>query len=104
VDKISVIKFDAHLTAPFDFFFLQGMQGAMNQMGTPMPQGPYVGMNQMHSGSLPTSGGPPLGGFPGNLPNMQGPSNANYPQGASFNRPQGGQMPLMQGYSPYQVR
>ncbi|KAG4957755.1 hypothetical protein JHK82_043587 [Glycine max] len=81
-----------------------GMQGAMNQMGTPMPQGPYVGMNQMHSGSLPTSGGPPLGGFPGNLPNMQGPSNANYPQGASFNRPQGGQMPLMQGYSPYQVR
>ncbi|KAG4960065.1 hypothetical protein JHK87_036698 [Glycine soja] len=80
-----------------------GMQGAMNQMGSPMPQGPYVGMNQMHSGSLPTSGGPPLGGFPGNLPNMQGPSNANYPQGASFNRPQGGQMPLMQGYNPYQV-
>ncbi|TKY68264.1 Flowering time control protein FY [Spatholobus suberectus] len=79
-----------------------GMQGAMNQMGTPMPQGPYVGMNQMHSGSLPTSGGPPLGGFPSNLPNMQGPSNANYPQGASFNRPQGGQMPLMQGYNPYQ--
>ncbi|KAG5130754.1 hypothetical protein JHK84_037151 [Glycine max] len=79
-----------------------GMQGAMNQMGSPMPQGPYVGMNQMHSGSLPTSGGPPLGGFPGNLPNMQGPSNANYPQGASFNRPQGGQMPLMQGYNPYQ--
>ncbi|BAT89264.1 hypothetical protein LR48_Vigan08g004800 [Vigna angularis] len=79
-----------------------GMQGAMNQMGTPMPQGPYVGMNQMHSGSLPTSGGPPLGGFPGNMPNMQGPSSANYPQGASFNRPQGGQMPLMQGYNPYQ--
>ncbi|RDY05028.1 Flowering time control protein FY, partial [Mucuna pruriens] len=79
-----------------------GMQGAMNQMGNPIPQGPYVGMNQMHSGSLPTSGGPPLGGFPSNLPNMQGPSNANYPQGASFNRPQGGQMPLMQGYNPYQ--
>ncbi|KAL2321241.1 hypothetical protein Fmac_030210 [Flemingia macrophylla] len=79
-----------------------GMQGAMNQMGSPMPQGPYVGMNQMHSGSLPTSGGPPLGGFPSNLPNMQGPSNASYPQGASFNRPQGGQMPMMQGYNPYQ--
>lgn len=72
----------------------------MNQMGTPMPQGHFVGMNQMHSGSLPTSGGP----FPNNLPNMQGPSNTNYPQGASFNRPQGGQMPLMQGYNPYQVK
>ncbi|KAI4333004.1 hypothetical protein L6164_017861 [Bauhinia variegata] len=79
-----------------------GMQGAMNQMGPPMPQGHYVGMNQMHSGSLPTSGGPPVGGFPGNLPNMQGPTNAGYPQGGSFNRPQGGQMPLMQGFNPYQ--
>ncbi|KAI4323537.1 hypothetical protein L6164_023134 [Bauhinia variegata] len=69
-----------------------GMQGAMNQMGPPMPQGHYGGMNQMHSGSLPTSGGPPVGGFP----------NASYPQGGSFNRPQGGQMPLMQGYNPYQ--
>ncbi|XP_025684473.2 flowering time control protein FY isoform X1 [Arachis hypogaea] len=79
-----------------------GMQGAMNQMGPPMPQGPYVGMNQMHSGSMPNSGGPPIGGFPGNMPNMQAPSNAGYGQGGSFNRPQGGQMPMMQGYNPYQ--
>ncbi|KAL5062248.1 hypothetical protein RYX36_023985 [Vicia faba] len=70
-----------------------GMQGGMNQMGPPMPQGHYVGMNQMQSG------GPPLGGFPNN---MQGPSNTSYPQGAPFNRPQGGQMPMMQGYNPYQ--
>ncbi|KAI9115396.1 hypothetical protein K1719_013715 [Acacia pycnantha] len=75
-----------------------GMQGAMNQMRGPVPQGPFVGMNQMHSGSLPTSGG-----FPNNLHNMQGPPpNAGYPQGGSFNRPQGGPMPLMQGYPPYQ--
>lgn len=95
---------NVHLTEPiYIFFIFQGMQqGAMNQMGNPMPQGPFVGMNQMHSG--PPSGGPPLGGFPNNLPNMQGPSNTNYPQGASFNRPQGGQMPMMQGYNPYQVR
>lgn len=71
------------------------MQGGMNQMGPPIPQGHYVGMNQMQSG------GPPLGGFPNN---MQGPSNTSYPQGAPFNRPQGGQMPMMQGYNPYQVR
>lgn len=83
-------------------FCRQGMQGAMNQMGPPMPQGHYVGMNQMHSG--PTSGGPPIGGFPSNMPNMQAPSNAGFTQGGSFNRPQGGQMPLMQGYNPYQVR
>ncbi|MCH89531.1 flowering time control protein FY-like [Trifolium medium] len=75
------------------------MQGSMNQMGPPMPQGHYGGMNQMHSGSLPTSVGPPLGGFPNN---MQGPPNTSYPQGAPFNRPQGGQMPMMQGYNPYQ--
>ncbi|KAF7824715.1 Flowering time control protein FY [Senna tora] len=78
------------------------MQGGINQMGPPVPQGHFVGMNQMHSGSLPTSGGPPVGGFPNNMHNMQGPSNAGYPQGGSFNRPQGGQMPLMQGYAPYQ--
>lgn len=76
-----------------------GMQGTMNQMGPPMPQGHYGGMNQMHSGSLSSSGGPPMGGFPNN---MQGPPNNNYPQGAPFNRPQGGQMPMMQGYNPYQ--
>ncbi|KAE9620889.1 putative transcription factor WD40-like family [Lupinus albus] len=80
-----------------------GMQGGMNQMGPspPMSQGHYGGMNQMHSGSLPPGGGPPVGGFPGNMPNMQGPPNTGYPQG-SFNRPQSGQMPLMQGYNPYQ--
>ncbi|XP_002513065.2 flowering time control protein FY [Ricinus communis] len=83
-----------------------GMQGTMNQMVPPMPQGHFMGMNQMHSGSLPTSAAPPVGGFPNGLPNMQGPSNATgapmYPQGGPFNRPQGGQMPMMPGFNPYQ--
>ena len=84
------------------------MQGTMNQMVPPMPQGHYMGMNPMHSGSLPTSGAPQqVGGFPNGLPNMQGPSNASggpmYPQGGAFNRTQPGQMPMMQGYNPYQV-
>ena len=78
----------------------------MNQMVPQMPQGHFMGMNPMHSGSLPTSGGPPqAGGFP----NMQqGPPNTGggpmYPQSGAFNRPQAGQMPMMPGYNPYQVR
>lgn len=84
------------------------MQGTMNQMVPPMPQGHYMGMNPMHSGSLPSSGGPPpVGGFPGSLPNMQGPSSGGgaqmYPAGGPFNRPQGGQMPMMPGFNPFQV-
>ncbi|KAJ0045277.1 hypothetical protein Pint_05297 [Pistacia integerrima] len=83
-----------------------GMQGTMNQMAPSIPQGHYMGMNPMHSGSLPTSGVPPVGGFPNGLQNMQGPSNASgaqmYPQGGGFNRPQAGQMPMMQGFNPYQ--
>ncbi|KAF8022221.1 hypothetical protein BT93_G2379 [Corymbia citriodora subsp. variegata] len=85
----------------------QGMQGTMNQMVPPMPQGHYMGMNPMHSGSLPSSGGPPpVGGFPGSLPNMQGPSSGGgaqmYPTGGPYNRPQGGQMPMMPGFNPFQ--
>ncbi|KAL5570464.1 hypothetical protein UlMin_027039 [Ulmus minor] len=81
-----------------------GIQGNMNQMVPQMPQGHFMGMNPMHSGSLPTSGGPPqAGGFP----NMQqGPPNTGggpmYPQSGAFNRPQAGQMPMMPGYNPYQ--
>jgi polyadenylation factor subunit 2 len=70
-------------------------------------QGHFMGMNPMHSGSLPTSGAPPPGGFPNGLPNMQAPSNASgpqmYPQGGTYNRPQAGQMSMMPGYNPYQV-
>lgn len=87
--------------------WLKGMQGAMNQMNPPMQQGHYMGMNPMHSGPLPTSGGPPVGGFPNNLPNMQGQQNVGgpqlFPQGGGFNRPQG-QMQMMQGFNPYPVR
>ncbi|KAF2322503.1 hypothetical protein GH714_017349 [Hevea brasiliensis] len=83
-----------------------GMQGSMNPMVPPMPQSHFMGMNPMHSGSLSTSAAPPVGGFPNSLPNMQGPSNATgnqmYPQGGPFNRPQGGQMPMMPGFNPYQ--
>ncbi|MBA0571062.1 hypothetical protein Golob_004656, partial [Gossypium lobatum] len=83
-----------------------GMQGTMNQMPPSMPQGHFMGMNPMHSGSLPTSGGPSVGGFPNGMQNMQGPGNMGggqmYPQGSGFNRAQGGQMPMMPGYNPYQ--
>ncbi|KAH8512673.1 hypothetical protein H0E87_006093 [Populus deltoides] len=84
-----------------------GMQGTMSQMVPLLPQGHFMGLNPMHSGSLPTSAAPPVsGGFPNGLPNMQGPSNATggqmYPQGGPFNHPQGGQMPMMPGFNPYQ--
>ncbi|TQD81275.1 hypothetical protein C1H46_033207 [Malus baccata] len=81
-----------------------GIQGTMNQMGHPLPQGHFMGMNPMHSGSIPTSGG----GFPNGMPNMQGPTNASgpqmYPQGGTFNRGQPGQIPMHPGYNPYQSR
>nr|QRV61470.1 FY [Mangifera indica] len=84
-----------------------GMQGTMNQMAPPIPQGHYMGLNPMHSGSLPTSVvPPPVGSFPNGLSNMQGPSNPSgaqmYPQGGGFSRPQAGQMPMMPGFNPYQ--
>ncbi|GLT38491.1 hypothetical protein SLA2020_127380 [Shorea laevis] len=77
-----------------------GMQGgSMNQMGPPMPQGHFMGLN-------PRQGAPPGGGFPNSLPNMQGPTNAGggqmYQQGGAFNRGQPGQMPMMPGFNPYQ--
>lgn len=81
----------------------------MNQMVPPMPQNHFMGMNPMHSGSMPTSGAPPsVQGFQNSLPNMQGPANASgapmYPQGGGFNRTQAGQMPMTPGFNPYQVR
>ncbi|KAF2305546.1 hypothetical protein GH714_006354 [Hevea brasiliensis] len=92
-----------HLPRPPQML-LMGMPGTMNQMVPPMPQGHFMGMNPMHSGSLTTSAAPSVGGFPNGLPNMQGPSNATgaqmYPQGGSFNRPPGVQMPMMPGLIP----
>lgn len=80
-----------------------GMQGNMNQMVPPLQQGHFVGMNPMHSGSLPTSAVSPGGGFPNGMTNLRGPSNpSGYQQGGPFNRPQGGQMPMMPGFNPYQ--
>ncbi|XP_039060558.1 flowering time control protein FY-like [Hibiscus syriacus] len=83
-----------------------GMQCTMNQMPPPMPQGHFRGMNPMHSGSLPNSGAPSVGGFPKGMQNMQGQANVGgaqmYPQGGAFNRAQGGQMPMMPGFNPYQ--
>ncbi|PWA88140.1 hypothetical protein CTI12_AA123350 [Artemisia annua] len=77
---------------------MHGQMGAMNQMGPPMQQGHFMGMNPMHSG--------PGGAPPGSMLNMQGPSstsgNQMYPTGGAFNRPQGAQMPPMPGLGPYQ--
>ncbi|XP_022748405.1 flowering time control protein FY-like isoform X2 [Durio zibethinus] len=83
-----------------------GMQGTMNQMPPPSQQGHFMSMNPMHSGSLPTSGVPSVGGFPNGMLNMQGPTNTvggqMYSQGGAFNRTQGGQIPIMPGFNPYQ--
>ncbi|XP_010557860.1 PREDICTED: flowering time control protein FY-like [Tarenaya hassleriana] len=63
-----------------------GMQSGMNQIN---PQGHFMGMNP----------GNPSGGLQG-PPNTGGPQ--MYPPGGGYNRPQGGQMPMMQGYNTYQ--
>lgn len=57
------------------------IQGAMNQMGPPMQQGHFMGMNPMQQG-------PPSGG---------GGGTQMYSSGATFNRPP------MPGLGPYQV-
>lgn len=87
-----------------------GMQGGgtMNQMVSPMPQNHFMGMNQMHTGSFPTSGvSPPVGNFTNGMQNAPGSHNAGgapmYQPGGAFNRPQTGQhMPMMPGLNPYQ--
>uniref|UniRef100_A0A803MYB2 Uncharacterized protein n=1 Tax=Chenopodium quinoa TaxID=63459 RepID=A0A803MYB2_CHEQI len=83
-----------------------GMQNATNQMVPQMQQGYYMGMNPMQSGPMPSGGMPPSGGFSNGMPNMQGPPSTSgpqmYPPAGAFNRPQGGQMPMMPGLGPYQ--
>lgn len=83
-----------------------GMQNATNQMVPQMQQGHFMGMNPMQPGSMPSGGVPPVGGFPNGMPNMQGPPSTSgpqmYPPAGAFNRPQGGQMPMMPGLNPYQ--
>lgn len=53
-------------------------------------------------------GNMPQGAIPNGLPNMQGQSNPSSNQmfqpGGGFNRPQAGQMSMMPGINPYQVR
>ncbi|KAL8546829.1 hypothetical protein ACS0TY_006520 [Phlomoides rotata] len=66
-----------------------GMQGGMNQMVPSLPQGHFMQMNPMPAGSGP----------PGNMPPG---GNQMYQPGGAFNRPQGGQMPMMPGMNPYQ--
>lgn len=56
-----------------------------------MPQGHFMQMNPMPSGSGP----------PGNMPPG---GNQMFQPGGPFNRPQAGQMPMMPGINPYQVR
>ncbi|CAI9110021.1 OLC1v1009981C1 [Oldenlandia corymbosa var. corymbosa] len=66
------------------------MQGNMNQMVPPMPQGHFMNLNTTSSGLL----------------KMQGPSIATghqmFPQIGGLNRPQAGQMPIMPGHNPFQ--
>ncbi|KAL3537711.1 hypothetical protein ACH5RR_001077, partial [Cinchona calisaya] len=82
-----------------------GIQGNMNQMVHSMPQGHFMGINPIPSGSGPPGNLPP-GGIPNGLLNMQAPSNPAgsqmFPPGGGFNRPQTGQMPMMPGLNPYQ--
>lgn len=89
-----------------EILFYQVMQGNINQMGPPVPQGHFMGRNPMPSGSGPPGNVPP-GGIPNGLMNMQAPSNVGgsqmFPPAGAFNRPQTGQMQMMQGINPYQV-
>ncbi|CAA0808954.1 Flowering time control protein FY [Striga hermonthica] len=64
---------------------MPGPVGGMNQMVPPL-QGHFMGMNPMPS----VSG------------NMHPGSNTMYQPGGGFNRPQGGQMPMIPGMNPYQ--
>ncbi|GAB2265225.1 hypothetical protein Dimus_000293 [Dionaea muscipula] len=84
-----------------------GMQPTGNQMVPPMPQGHFMGINSMQSGSLQASGVPQsVGGFPSGLSNAQGSSNTGgpsmYPPTGAFNRPPSGQLPMMSVLNPYQ--
>ncbi|OVA07847.1 WD40 repeat [Macleaya cordata] len=86
-----------------------GMQGSANQM-SPMTQGHIMGLNQMHSGSVPNNAlQPPHGGFANGMPNIQGPPGASGPgqmyppMGGPFNRPQPGQMSMVPGLNLYQT-
>lgn len=87
------------------------MQGSANQMVPPMPHGHMMGMNQIHSGSVPSNvlQQPPHGGFPNGMPNIQGPSGPSAPgqmyppMGGPFNRGQPVQMPMVPALNPYQV-
>lgn len=79
-----------------------GMQGTQNQMVSPLPQGHFMGMNQMHSSGIP----PSIAGFPNGFQNIQAQPNAGGPQmypGGVFNRAQSGQMPPMPGLNHYQL-
>ncbi|KAJ6831487.1 flowering time control protein FY [Iris pallida] len=83
------------------------MQASANQMISPMPQAHMMGLNQMHSGPLPTGSiQPNMGGFASGMTNIQGVPGAggvqNFPMGTVFNRPQGGQMGQIPGLSSFQ--
>ncbi|KAI3876860.1 hypothetical protein MKW92_035909 [Papaver armeniacum] len=88
-----------------------GMQGSMNQMVQPMPQGHMMGVNQMHSGSVPANGlqQPPYGGYASGMPNIQGPSGPSVPgqmyppMGGPYNRGQPVQMSMVPALNPHQA-
>ncbi|KAL9255573.1 Flowering time control protein FY-like protein [Drosera capensis] len=69
-----------------------GMQPTGNQMGPPMPQGHFMGLNSMQPGTYSVQGSSDAGGG--------GPP--MYPPSGTFNRPHSGQPPMMPGLNPYQ--
>ncbi|KAI3919089.1 hypothetical protein MKW98_016642 [Papaver atlanticum] len=79
-----------------------GMQGSTNQMVQPMPQGHMMGMNQMHSGSVPANAlqQPPHGGYASGMPNIQGPSALDPQQVGNQNWTGTRQVGMHMGLSP----
>ncbi|KAF6145395.1 hypothetical protein GIB67_034165 [Kingdonia uniflora] len=74
-----------------------GMQGSVNQMVPPLPQGHIMGMNPMHSSNNLQ---PPSSGFGNGMPSMQGGATGAqmYPANGAFNRGQPGQFPGLNTY------
>lgn len=83
------------------------MQGSVNQMGSSLAQGQLMGVNPMHSGSVPNNNvQPPSGGFANGIANSQPPPSGlpMYTPGGAFNRQQPAQYSLGPGLNAYQVK
>lgn len=82
-----------------------GMQGSVNQVGSSLAQGQLMGVNPMHSGSVPNNNvQTPSGGFANGIANSQPPPGGlpMYTPGGAFNRQQPAQYSLGPGLNAYQ--